>query len=246
MYATPPFVTRRARRRRVKVHVLFFAVLRERAGREAEMVEIEAGATAAALLASLAEKHAGFSQLAGRIQIAVNQKIVPLSEPLADGDEVALIPPVSGGADGAPARAVASVPLFAVTNDPLRLEDLAHAVLSGEQGGIVTFTGHVRRQGAVPDVERLEYEAYVPMAEAVLAEIGREIELEYPGVKIAIHHRIGTLQVGEAAVVIAAAAAHRAEAFAACRVAIERLKQRAPIWKKEIGTSGAVWVGVGP
>ena len=98
----------------------------------------------------------------------------------------------------------------------------------------------------MPDVEHLEYEAFVPMAEQVLTTIAHEIELEYPGVKVAIHHRIGTLRVGEAAVVIAASAPHRAEAFAACRVAIERLKQRAPIWKKEIGESGAVWVGVGP
>jgi molybdopterin synthase catalytic subunit len=176
--------------------------------------------------------------LHGRIQVAVNRQIVAPTHVLAHADEVALIPPVSGGAE-APRR-------VAVTNRPLSLTEVSAAVEGSSQGGVVTFSGQVRREGAVPDVNRLEYEAYVPMAEEVLAAIAREIELEYPGVRVAIHHRIGTLMVGETAVIIAASAAHRAEAFAACRVAIERLKQRAPIWKKEIGDSGAMWVGLGP
>jgi molybdopterin synthase catalytic subunit len=133
-----------------------------------------------------------------------------------------------------------------VTPAPLDLAAVTAVVEGPEQGGLCTFTGTVRRQGAVPDVSRLEYEAYVPMAVEVLTGIADEIEREYPGVRVAIHHRIGTLAVGEAAVVIAASAPHRAEAFAACRVAIERLKQRAPIWKKEVGDTGAVWVGMGP
>jgi MoaE-MoaD fusion protein len=220
------------------VEVLFFAVLRERAGRERETVELPPGATVAALLDDLGARHPSLPPLQGpTVQVAVNRQVVPRTHVLAPGDEVALIPPVSGGAD--PRR-------IAVTDQPLSLTEVSAAVESASQGGIVTFAGQVRRQGAVPDVSRLEYEAYVPMAEEVLAAIAREIELEYPGVQVAIHHRIGTLVVGETAVIIAASAAHRAEAFAACRVAIERLKQRAPIWKKEIGESGQVWVGMGP
>jgi molybdopterin synthase catalytic subunit len=221
----------------VQVEVLFFAVLRERARRDRQTLDLPEGATVAALFEHLAVEHTFFSGLQGRLQVAVNRQMVPLSHVLRAGDEVALIPPVSGGAD--PRR-------IAVSDQPLSLAEVAAAVEGASQGGIVTFTGNVRRQGAVPDVTRLEYEAYVPMAEEVLAAIAREIELEYPGVQVAIHHRIGTLLVGETAVIIAASAPHRAEAFAACRVAIERLKQRAPIWKKEIGESGAVWVGMGP
>jgi molybdopterin synthase catalytic subunit len=110
----------------------------------------------------------------------------------------------------------------------------------------VTFAGVVRRDGhALPDVVRLEYEAYVEMALEVLATIVDELEREHPGARVAIHHRVGALAVGETAVVIAVAAPHRAEAFAACRDAIDRLKERAPIWKKEIGERGEVWLGVG-
>ena len=100
----------------------------------------------------------------------------------------------------------------------------------------------MRRQGRIPDVVRLEYEAYREMAERVLTEIADEIERESPGSRIAIHHRVGSLGVGEAAVMVAAAAPHRALAFETCRAAIDRLKSRAPIWKKEIGESGAAWI----
>jgi molybdopterin synthase catalytic subunit len=221
----------------VNVEVLFFAVLRERVGRERETVSLAERATVAQLLEAVAAASPALPPLLGRVQVAVNRRIVKPDHMLAEGDEVALIPPVSGGAGAA---------RIAVTAEPLSLSAVAAAVEGDEQGALCTFTGHVRRQGAVPDVSRLEYEAYVPMAMDVLAAIAAEIELESPGVRVAIHHRIGTLVVGEAAVVIAASAPHRAEAFAACRVAIERLKQRAPIWKKEIGASGAVWVGMGP
>ena len=106
----------------------------------------------------------------------------------------------------------------------------------------MTFTGLVRRRGKVPNVVRLEYEAYRAMAERVLGEIADEIEREHPETRVAMHHRVGALQVGEAAVVVAAAAPHRGPAFEACRAAIDRLKARAPIWKKEVGESGAEWI----
>jgi molybdopterin converting factor subunit 1 len=231
----------------VVIQVLYFAVLRERFGRDGERVELRPGATVADLLAWLRERQPAFPPLERRVQIAVNRQMVPATHALTEGDEVALIPPVSGGSDVSPGSPAASPPRrIALSTSPLSLDELVRAVEGPGQGAVATFTGNVRRHGALPDVTRLEYEAYEPMALEVLGAIAREIETEYPAVALAIHHRLGTLAVGEAAVIIAASAPHRAEAFAACREAIERLKARAPIWKKEIGADGAVWVGTGP
>jgi len=220
----------------VRVEVLYFAVLRERLKMEAEAVDLPAGATVKLARAALAERHPEIAPLFPQVRSAVNRQMVDDDHPLGDGDELALSPPVAGGAP----RPIAVLP------PPLSLDEVVACVQGPAQGGIVTFTGTVRRQGQQPNVVRLEYEAYAPMAEDVLSAIAAEIEREIPGARLAIHHRTGTLAVGEVAVVIAASAPHRAEAFEACRAAIERLKQRAPIWKKEIGEDGAVWVGLGP
>lgn len=224
----------------VRIQVLFFAVLRERIGRESETLELPARSRVSDALDQVSSRFPALPPLRGRIQTALNRRMAPLDEPLSDGDELALIPPVSGGSAPLPPRRIL------VSPEKLSLDEATAAITGPEHGGLVTFTGQVRRHGQLREVERLEYEAYVPMAEEVLRGIADELELEFPGARVAIHHRIGTLHVGEAAVVIAVAGAHRAEAFAACRVAIERLKQRAPIWKKEVGPDGAVWVGQGP
>jgi molybdopterin synthase catalytic subunit len=113
-------------------------------------------------------------------------------------------------------------------------------------GGVVTFTGMVRRASHGKIVDHLEYEAYPPMATKTMGELVAEIEAEIAGVKLAVEHRVGRLEIGDVAVVIAAAAPHRAEAFAACRAMIDRLKDRVPIWKKEVGVDGEEWVGLGP
>jgi molybdopterin synthase catalytic subunit len=220
----------------VRVEVLYFAVLRERLKSDGEALELTPGATVGQARAALAERHPTIAPLLPQVRSAVNRQLVGDQHPLADGDELALIPPVAGGAP----RKIAVLPT------PLSLDEVVTCVQAPSQGGIVTFTGTVRRQGQQPNVARLEYEAYVPMAEEVLATIAAEIEREWPGTLVAIHHRTGTLAVGDVAVVIAASAPHRAEAFDACRAAIERLKQRAPIWKKEIGDDGSTWVGLGP
>src|SRR5262245_1862403 len=155
---------------------------------------------------------------------------------LSNGDELALIPPVAGGAGAK----------IAVSAERLSLADVVAAVERPEQGAVVTFSGQVRRQGQQPNVVRLDYAAYVPMAEEGLGAIARELEIEWPAGLCASHHRTGSLVVGELAVAIAVSAPHRAQAFEACRAAIERLKERAPIWKKEIGDDGAEWIGFGP
>lgn len=224
----------------MRVRVLYFAHLRERRGAESELIDLSSeggrGGDVATVLAVIAKSHPDIAPLLPRVQVAVNQVVVPATTRLSDGDEVALIPPVSGG----------SALRISVDGAALVLDDVIAAVRGpdgAEQlGGLVTFTGIVRRRGRIPDVVRLEYEAYKAMAEKVLGEIADEIEREVAGARVAIHHRVGSLQVGEAAVIVVAAAPHRAEAFTACRAAIDRLKQRAPIWKKEIGESGAAWI----
>lgn len=216
----------------MRVKVLYFAVLRERRGASSETLELPAGGDVAMALATVAKHHPQVAPLLPRAQVAVNQVVVAATTLLSEGDELALIPPVSGG----------SANRVAVLDRPLELATVIDLVVGPERGGLVTFTGLVRRQGKIPNVVRLEYEAYREMAERVLGEIVAEIEREIPESRLAILHRVGSLQVGEAAVVVAAAARHRGPAFEACRAAIDRLKSRAPIWKKEIGETGAEWI----
>jgi MoaE-MoaD fusion protein len=225
----------------MRVTVLYFAILRERARVERETLILAPGADVAAARVEIATRHPELATLLPHVQAAVNRAMAPDARALAEGDELALIPPVAGGA-GPRARAAVSIGA-----EPVSIDVVVDAVAGPGRGGIVTFAGVVRAQGhALPDVVRLEYEAYVEMALEVLAAIVEEIEREWPGACVAIHHRLGALAVGETAVAIAAAAPHRAEAFAACRAAIDRLKERAPIWKKEVSERGEVWLGLGP
>ena len=135
---------------------------------------------------------------------------------------------------------------FIVTHLPIQLDQAILLIGGQEHGGLVTFTGMVRRHSRGKEVVRLEYEAYVEMAERKLAQIGAAACAANLDVQIVIFHRIGVLQVGELAVVIAASAPHRAPAFEACRFAIEELKRSVPIWKREITTDGEEWVAIGP
>jgi molybdopterin synthase catalytic subunit len=219
----------------MRIQVLYFAAARERAGRDADTLELPDGATVAVLARELSARHPPLGALLPRLRFAVNEEFADEARALADGDEVALIPPVAGGSGR-----------FRVGPEQLILQAVIDAVAGPGLGGIVTFTGTVRDHSRGKQVLRLEYEAYGPMALAKLEEIAAEIDQRWPGARVAIHHRVGTLEVGEAAVVIAAAAAHRQEAFRACEHAIERLKQDVPIWKKELYADGAEWVGLGP
>lgn len=220
----------------MRIQVLYFAVFRERLGVDGEPLELATGATVADAIAALEARHDVVAQLRGRYRIAVNHAMAEPTVPLADGDELVLIPPVAGGN----ARHVL------LTAEALSLDRCLAAVTGPEMGGVCTFTGLVRRHSRGVTVQRLEYEAYGPMAEKVMHELVAEIEAELPGARLAVEHRTGTLAIGDAAVVIAAAAPHRAEAFTACRAMIDRLKDRVPIWKKELGDDGAIWVGLGP
>ena len=231
----------------MKIQVRYFAVLRERLRSDGETLELADGATVGAALAALAERHEGFRALRGRCQAAVNQTMVRPDEVLCDGDELALIPPVAGGSDGGSDGGADGGGRHArLLDEPLSLDRVVRAVSSPDAGGVVTFTGVVRRHSAGRAVERLEYEGYGEMAEKVMRALCDEVEAEIAGARVAVEHRVGALAIGDVAVVIAASAAHRAEAFTACRALIDRLKQRVPIWKKEIGPDGAEWVGLGP
>ena len=218
----------------MKVEVLFFAAARERAGTDRESLEVPEP-TVGSLSRLLAERHPDLAPLLPRLRFAVNRAFVREDHVLAEGDEVALIPPVAGGSG-----------LCAVVERSLDADAVLRLVLAPERGGAVTFVGTVRADSHGKKVRRLEYEAYAAMALEKLEAIASEAEAQWPGTRIAIHHRVGVLEVGEAAVVIAAAAPHRKEAFRACEQALERLKQDVPIWKKEVFEDGAQWVGLGP
>lgn len=225
------------------VHVLYFAVVRERlrSATGGEDLVLPAGSGVSDLLDALEARHPVLAGLRPALRVAVNQAFVPLTSPLQDGDEVALIPPVAGGQ-----------PYCRLSSEPLSLDEVIRAVTPalGAQGGVVTFTGAVRGQSRGHQVVRLEYEAYEPMALRCLAALIADLEAQEPGVQVAIVHRTGVLQVGEVAVIIAASAPHRAEAFRACQQAIDRLKQDVPIWKKEVyrgqGGDEAAWIGDRP
>jgi molybdopterin converting factor subunit 1 len=215
------------------VHVLYFAAARDAAGTSRETLAA-VPATVADLRRALVEAHPGLARILPRCRIAVDQDFADDGSPVRDGAEVALVPPVAGGA-----------PLFQVVDRPLALSEVVDAVAGPGLGGIVTFTGTVRDETRGRAVVRLEYEAYQAMAERKLAEIGEEVARAH-GARVAIVHRVGVLAPGEAAVVIACAAPHRGAAFRACETCIERLKQDVPIWKREIYADGTAWVGLGP
>jgi MoaE-MoaD fusion protein len=221
---------------RMQIHVRYFAVVRERLRSEGETLELPAGADVQRAVDILAGRHAELGPLRRYLQVAVNQEMVPSSQSLEDGDELALIPPVAGGA-----RLAVVVPDRAPS-----LDHVVEAVRAPTIGGIVAFIGLVRGDSQGHAVEKLEYEAYAAMAAKVFHEICDEIEARHSGTVLAIEHRVGALRVGEVAVALAAGAPHRAEAFTAARELIDELKKRAPIWKKETGPDGTEWVGMGP
>ena len=218
----------------ITVRVRLFARLREKAGTAAVELQLPDGATAGDALAELARRLPDLDLDPGRIRPAVNQALAGWTAVLAHGDELALIPPVSGGAPPAVLVEIGPAPL-----DARRLEA---AVAHPGAGGICTFTGVVRDNSRGRGVTHLEYEAYAEMAEAQIRRITDVVGERWPQARVAIAHRTGRLEIGEASVVIAVSCPHRAEAFEACRYAIDHLKESVPIWKKEFATDGDSWI----
>jgi len=208
----------------VAVRVRLFAGLRERAGWSER--EIEAATLADVWPAlGLGEEPAG-------LLYAVNKRYADRETALADGDEVALIPPVSGGA-------------FRLTAEPIDTAAVIREVSDSEAGGIATFIGTTRVHSRGRTVHYLDYEAYGGMAEQVMAEIADALKEKYDLCEIAIAHRTGRVDIGDLSVVIAVSAPHRADALAACKDAIDTLKERVPLWKKEVYEGGEEWIGRG-
>ncbi len=215
----------------MRITVKLFGSVREVTGAKDLCYELPDAARVGDLRARVARDHPALGRLGPRLRAARNLELVGEEAPLADGDEVAFLPPVSGGG----ARCTLS-------ERPLDVDEVVRRVQGSDAGGLVTFTGAVREQARGKRIRFLEYEAYAPMAEREMEAIADEAARRWPGVRVAVAHRVGHLEIGELAVVVAAAAPHRAEAFEACRFAIDELKQRVPIWKKEVSTDGAEWV----
>jgi molybdopterin synthase catalytic subunit len=208
----------------VSVRVRLFAGLRERAGWSER--EIDAATVADVWRAlELGPEPDG-------LLYAVNKRYAEPGHALEDGDEVALIPPVSGGA-------------FLLSDEPLSLDRAVDEVRDDRAGAIATFSGTTRVESRGRTVEHLDYEAYEGMAESVMAEIAASLQARYELCAIAIHHRVGRVAIGETSVVIAVSAPHRQDALAACKDAIDELKEHVPLWKKETYDGGEEWIGRG-
>jgi molybdopterin synthase catalytic subunit len=207
--------------------VRLFAGLREQAGARERELELPAGAVVGDVWAAL-----GLGDEPPGLLFAVNRAYAERSAALAPGDEVAVIPPVSGGS-------------FLLSDEPLSLDAVVREVASDEAGAIATFVGTTRSRSRGRDVVRLEYEAYEGMAEAEMERIAGELHGRYALLAVAIHHRVGVVEVGETSVAIAVSSAHRGDALAACRDAIDTLKVTVPLWKKEVYAGGEEWIGQG-
>ena len=211
----------------MQVSIRLFAGLRERAGTGSRRLDLDDGATLAEVWPALelGDEPSG-------LLYAVNKRYADVETKLADGDEVALIPPVSGGD-------------FRLTPDPLSLDAVVREVQRDDAGAVASFLGTVRNRSRDRDVLYLEYEAYEGMAEETMAELARELSERHDLLAVAIHHRVGRVEIGEPSVAIAVSSAHRAAALAACKEAIDTLKQTVPLWKKEVYEGGEEWIGQG-
>jgi molybdopterin synthase catalytic subunit len=223
----------------VRVRVRLFARYREATGRERLEVDLPEGGTVESAWSAIVDRHPELSSYRPFTLFAVGHDYVAADHPLEPDDELCLFPPVSGGS------ALSGLDSFKVVEQPLSLDAIAGDVDDPGAGGVVVFSGVVRNQTGGRPVKFLEYEAHAAMAEAKMREIGADIRGRWPGVRrVAMRHRIGRLEIGEASVLIAVSAAHRQEAFEACKFAIDTLKQTVPVWKKEHFEDGEVWVGL--
>jgi molybdopterin synthase catalytic subunit len=215
--------------------VLVFAGLKESVGRDHLEVDLPHAATVGMLLTEIARMRPDLAARLSHCRVAVAQEFVGNDRTILPGEEIALVPPVSGGHDA-----------VLLSHAPLELATVVAAVAHAGAGGIATFIGNVRGTSRGQTIVHLDYEAYDGMAARVMADIAARIARDIDGARVAIHHRLGRLVVGDTAVIVAASAPHRAEAFAACRAAIEALKADVPIWKREVSADGSTWIGQGP
>ncbi len=216
----------------VQVTVRLFASIREALGTSIVMVDIPDGVDVATLKRELRATYPQFATLP-EAMVSVNYEYVTDDHTLRPADEVALIPPVSGGSEGS----------YEITDEEPTTESVAKLVSSPECGAVTVFLGTARRMSRGREVLYLEYEAYPDMAIRKMRQIGQEIFERWGTDRLAIRHRVGRCELGEASVAIAVATEHRADGFEACRYAIDRLKEIVPIWKKEVWAAGGEWIG---
>lgn len=227
----------------MRIRVLFFGILKEVAGQAEEVLELGPGARLETVFNQYAARFPRLKEMAGSIVMARNQQFAGPSTALAEGDEVAFLPPVSGGS----ARYTAELTVepeghfFALTREMIDTGELRVRLLRGEDGALVVFEGTVRNNTRGRRTLHLEYECYEEMALRVLAEMGRQIARSHPIGRIGIIHRLGRLHIGETSVAVAVSAPHRQPAFQAALEGINRLKRLVPIWKKEHFLDGESW-----
>ena len=214
----------------MKVRARFFGLYRELVGSSQADLEIEEKISLDDLRQKLAVVFPALQAFADNLLLAVNGEYGSAELQLKDGDEIAVFPPLSGGAD------------IEITTAPISTEAVAEKVKRDSYGALVTFEGRVRDNSEGQRVLYMEYEAFQEMAHKKLAEIADEVRARWQPLDIAMSHRVGRLEVGEVALAIAVASPHRKEAFAACQYAVDRIKEIVPIWKKEIRENGGVWV----
>ena len=227
----------------MRVKVLFFGMLKDIVGRMEEQVELAPDARLSTLFDHYAAQFPRLREMAGSIVMARNQEFSSLSTAIVEGDEVAFLPPVSGGSERY-TREVSAPDgnFYALTRQPIDSSEVAGRLLRGEDGAIIIFEGVVRNNTKGRATCFLEYECYEPMAVKMMAEIGGELAGSFEIGRIAMVHRLGRLEIGEASVAIVVTAPHRKAAFAAALEGINRLKRLVPIWKKEHFADGEVWV----
>jgi molybdopterin converting factor subunit 1 len=229
----------------MQVKVRYLGMLREIAGRDDESVEISEGAPLAELYAVLQERMPQLQNFRQAIALAVNYEYSAADTPLRDGDEIALIPPVSGGAPDTPVSvhtpAMQTTDHAALVRQPIDGAAISAAIRQPDDGAVVIFDGIVRNQTRGRRTLYLDYTAYEPMALKQMEQLAQQALANYAVRDVWLVHRLGQLQIGETSVYIAVASAHRAAAFDACRWLIDTLKKTVPIWKKEFFADGAVW-----
>ena len=225
------------------VKVLFFGMLKDIVGRAEEQIEVPDGARLGLIFDRYAGEFPRLKGLAGSIVLASNHQFTDRSAAVNEGDEIAFLPPVSGGS-GRYVHEIADAEgyFFALTREPIDTSGVARALLRGEDGAIVNFEGVVRNNTKGRATKFLDYECYEPMAVKMMAEIGREIARSHSIGRIAMVHRLGRMQIGETSVAVIVTAPHRKPAFEAALEGINRLKRLVPIWKKEHFADGEVWV----
>lgn len=228
---------------RVKIKVLFFGVVKDITGVSEDSIEVPAGATLGDVFSFYAARFEALAAMSGSVLMAANHDFSPRTRLLAEGDEVAFLPPVSGGESPFTQETeTAEGHFFALTRRPIDTAALRARLLAGHDGAIVLFEGVVRNNSGGRSTRYLDYECYEPMAIKVMARIGMEIAASHEISRVAIVHRLGRMEVGEASVAVIVASPHRRPAFDAALEGINRLKKTVPIWKKEYFEDGEIWV----